>query len=63
MKTAEEWIKQWDVPGVDYDPIKEGALINFIERRDKEWRERLQKVFNETTNFHCKEVLQKLIEE
>ena len=41
-----------------------GVLVRgMISERDKEWTQKIQKAKDETSNWNCKEVLTKLLEE
>ena len=64
MKTAEEYtngIARWT-----NDDIKQ-VVINIVNEviaeRDKEWTQKIQTALDKTSNWNCKEVLTKLLEE
>ena len=66
MKTAEE-IYENNLTG---NPLDEDAgLMDILEfekaitERDKEWTQKIQTALSKTSNWNCKEVLTKLLED
>ena len=64
MKTAEEyWDRFMGECVCGYDRISIMPFREAIEERDKEWKQKIQTALAETSNWNCKEVLTKLLEE
>ena len=60
MKTAEEYFDEYllgiaDIRIIDLDRV--------LDERDTEWKQKIQTALDKTSNWNCKEVLTKLLED
>ena len=66
MKTIRELFRHYATqlcPDFKTEAMDSGGFAEAIKERDKEWKQKIQKAKDETSNWNCKEVLTKLLED
>ena len=64
MKTAEEIFKRFKIDDFPYyEGVSQGMFNQAITERDTEWKQKIQTALDKTSNWNCKEVLTKLLED
>ena len=66
MKTIRELFSHYATllsPDFKTEGMDSGGFAEAIKQRDKEWKQKIQTALAETSNWNCKEVLTKLLED